>query len=139
MLCSTCTKILNASSERIDDNENSYFRHHDGLRALRAAAESGCQLCQTLLDQLPEDLGQQVDNSLHNEGDQSVAESRISKDSNVKFTLDDLLSDQGKYVLDFRVNVGRETSLARIHFVRDEGKQLATIKRKKSHSSRVAH
>ena len=127
MLCSTCTKILNASSERIDECENSYFRHHDGLRALRAAAASGCQLCQMLLDQLPEDFGQQVDNSLHNEGDQSVAEIRRLKDLVVKYTLDDLQSDQGKYILDLRVNVGRETSLARVYFVREAGEQLAAI------------
>ena len=127
MLCSTCNKILNASSERVDENERSYFRHHDGLRALRVAAESGCQLCQMLLDQLPEDFGQQVDKNLHNEADQSVAESRISKNSDVKFTFNDLQSDQGKYILDVRVNVGRETSLPRVYFVRDEGEQLAII------------
>ena len=78
-----------------------------------------------LMDQLPEDLGRQVDKSLHDEGDQSFAESCISKDSDVKFTLDDLQSDQGKYILEFRVNVGRETSLPRVYFVRDEGEQLA--------------
>ena len=127
MLCTTCEKILDASSERIDENEDSYFRHHDGLRAVRAAAESGCQLCQMLLDQLSEDLGRQVDESLHDEGDQSFAESRISKDSDVTFTLDDLQSDQGKYILEFRVDVGRETSLPRVYIVRDEGEQFAII------------
>ena len=127
MLCSACTKIFNASSERIDENEKSYFRHHSALRALRAAAETGCQLCQTLLAQLPEDLGRQVDNSLHYEGDQSFAESRSLKDSDVRYTLDDLQSDQGKYILDVRVNIGGETSLARVYFVREEGEQLAMI------------
>ena len=127
MLCSTCNKILNASSERLDENEKPYFKHHDGLRALRVAAESGCQLCQMLLDQLPEDFGQQVDKNLHKEADQSVAESHISKDSDVKFTFDDLQSDQGKYILDVRINVGRETSLSRVYFVRDEGEQHAII------------
>ena len=138
-MCSTCTKILNASSERIDECENPYFRHHDGLRALLAAAESGCQLCQRLLDQLPEDLGQQADNSLHNEGDQSVAESCSLKDLGVKYTLDDLQSDQGKYILDVRVNVGRETSLTRVYFVREEGEQLVAIQGQTSHTNRVAH
>ena len=127
MLCSTCTKIFNASSERIDECGKSYFRHHDNLRALRAAAESGCQLCQTLLDQLPEDLGQQLDNSLHNEGDQFAAGSGILDDLDVKYTLDDLQSDRGKYILDVSVNVGRETSLAKVYFVREEGEQLAAV------------
>lgn len=122
MLCPKCSEILTASSERVDENEASYFRHCDSIFALRAAAEAGCQLCLMLLDQVPEVVSQRLDHSPLNKPAQIVPDSHAVEDSCVKYTLDDLQSDQGTYTLDARFETGLETVLARVYFVRLEGK-----------------
>lgn len=121
MLCSKCSDIFTASSERVDGNETSYFRLCDSLAALRATAEAGCQLCLMLLDQVPEVVGQRLDHSLLSESAQVVPQSHAPEDSGVKYTLDDLQSDQGTYRLDVRVEIDMEPVSASVDFVRIEG------------------
>jgi hypothetical protein len=124
MLCSKCSKILTASSERVDENAKPYFRHYESLAALRAIAEAGCQLCLMLLDQVPEVVSQRLDHSLFREDAQVVPESRTAEDSCVKYTIDDLQSDRGTYVLNVRFEIDMETVFARVYFIRCEGKRF---------------
>lgn len=122
MLCSKCSEILTASSERVDGNETSYFRLCDNLAALRATAEAGCQLCLMLLDQVPEVVGQRLEHSLLNKTAQVVPQSHAPEDSCVKYSLDDLQSDLGTYRLDVRFEIDVEPVSASVYFVRFEGK-----------------
>lgn len=128
MLCSMCSKVLTASSERVDGNGKPYFRHHESLVALRSNAEAGCQLCLMLLEQVPEVVSQKLDNSLFSKDVQVMPERGAEEDSCVKYTLDDLQSDRGTYVLDVRFEISTETVGARVYFVRCEGKCLIMTK-----------
>ena len=128
MLCSECSKILTATCERVDDDGTPSFRYHESLIALRVQAEAGCQLCLMFLDQLSEDVSQRLDHILSNENLQVVPESHVVENSYVKYTLDDLQSDRGTYILNLRFGNGMDMIFPRVYFVRSEGKRFAMTK-----------
>lgn len=77
MLCQSCQDILEAKSERIYHANRWYFKYHSNTRALRAAAEAGCQLCASLWYQLPERIHDAaaltpIDNSFDSCGEEAL-------------------------------------------------------------------
>jgi hypothetical protein len=123
MLCQSCQDILEAKSERIYHANRWYFKYHSNTRALRAAAEAGCQLCASLWYQLPERIHDAaaltpIDNSFDPCGEEASPALGY-----VTYTIDELQRDKGKYILEIGVANGSVEGPLRVYFVRSEGTQ----------------
>ena len=77
-----------------------------------------------LLDQVPEDVDWKLDHSVFDNDRQIVPEDHAVEDPGVKYTVDDLQSDRGTYILDARFKIGMGTVSARAYFVRREGEAV---------------
>jgi hypothetical protein len=121
MLCRSCQDILEAKSERIYHANRWYFKYHSNTQALRAAAEAGCLLCASFWYQLPERIHDAATLTPIDDSFDSCGEEASPAPSYVTYTIDELLRDKGKYILEIGVANGNAEAPFQVYFVRSEG------------------